>query len=172
MKTSFLALILALTLLVSGGGDVIYGKDTAKNSDYASTTGDIVFLKKLEQIFVKEKQKNDKLKMGSLSVYQKDLVRGIEQKHPDYTKIINLGELPYPLADFSDIERGAPATASKHYLLEVQDNNDVFYYGVSVIPVFRAPSDVIPAHISKVFISVRPIGKTELVELLKSLQEK
>lgn len=172
MKTSFLALLLALMLLISGGGYTVYGRSNPRNSVYATVGTDIVVLKKLEQFLVKETQKADKLKMGSLSVYQKDIVKGIEQRHPNYIKITNLGELPCLVTDYGEIGKGASATSSKHYLLEVQDKDDVFYYGVSVVSILRAPSDVIPAHVSEISILVKPIETAELLELLKSLQEK
>ena len=99
MKKSFLSSVLALILLISGGAHTLYANtNSAANSD-------IVFLKKVEQFFVKEKQKNDKLKMGRLAAYQGKIVQGIEQRHPRYSKITNLGEVPYPLTDCSAAEK-------------------------------------------------------------------
>ena len=168
MKTTFLALLLAMTLLISGGGYTAYGKSNPANT---TTTSDRAFLKKLEKIFVKEKQKTDKVQMGNLSAYQKELVKKIAERHPQYTQITNLGQVSYPLTDCSEWERGATAVSAKHYLLKVQEDKD-FYYGVSVISVFQAPSDVIPSHVSKILIQVKPVEGAELRALLKSLQEK
>ena len=171
MKISIFSVVLAITLLVSSGENLVYGKTNPKTSDYATATISSTVQKKLEQVFykIKQKQKNDKLQMGSLVAYQNKLVKEIEQQHPNYTKIINLGEVPYSLTDCSSIEKtGASATSAKHYLLKVQEENEVFYYGVSVVSVFYATSDVIPAHLSKIVIFVKPVKETELTELLKN----
>lgn len=166
MKKSFLSSVLTLILLISGGANTLYA------NTHSTANLDILLLKKLEQFFVKEKQQHDRVKMGRLAVYQDVIVQTMEQHHPNYSKIINLGKVPYALADCSAAEKpGTPANSAKHYLLEVQEDNDSFYYGVSVVSALRAPSDVIPAHTSQVFIFVKAVGERELIEALKVLQK-
>ena len=152
MRISFTMVMAVLILLIS-----LAGRADAAALEEKS------FLKKIEQVL---SQPQSKVELGSLARYQNRIVAGLEKKHPNFTKITNLGTLP------ATVEKTDYGQSDKCYLLEVREENEIFYYEVTVTTISRAPSDVIPAHISKISITVKVFGKAELIEMLQSLQEK
>ena len=158
MKKSIL--FVTFVLLISGLG-------YARGNNQTQTI-EKAFIKGFEVALVKQKQIVSQAQQDKFARYMEDITKQLKTKHPNATKVLNLGKLP---SEFHATEK-YNESAKVHYLWEVKEGDlESFYYDVQISHVLRATSDVIPSHVSSIAISIREIKAKELVEKLHVLKK-